>query len=300
MGSTIGLSIDQNNERAYRTGMQLADFVRRLENNVEGLDALWVVDNPYYPFRQLEPMVALGAIAAVTTRLRLGTGILVASYRNPLELARLALAVDQLSEGRLLLGIGAGSANARNAGGFREKPWGARYEEMMRVIVALTRGEKVTSEGETWVLKDVDAGMDPARQAVQVLPSGVSPGALRRAAQLGAGWVGSSASTTEQFSEQVRVIRGHLKELGRQNDPFTIVKRVAVGVMPEAEGYNAASVHLPLLGTPEEIIPHIVALAKQGADHIVLDPVNHDHDHISAIAHQLITPAAQALKAAGL
>lgn len=300
MDATIGLSIDQDNEREYRTGTQLAEFVRRLEDNVEGLDALWVVDVPNHPVRQLEPMVALGAIAAATTRLRLGTGIVVSSHRNPLDLARLALAVDQLSDGRLLLGIGAGNATARSAGGFRKVPWAPRHEEMIRVIVALTSGQKVTSEGETWILEDAHAGMDPARDAVKILPSGVSPGALRRAARYGAGWVGSSASTTEQFGEQIRIIKAHLKEFGREDEPFTIVKRIAVGVMPEAEGYNAAAVHLPALGSPDDVIAEIVRLAQAGADHIVLDPVKYDRKHFSAIAHQVITPAAQALKAAGL
>lgn len=299
MVTTLGISIDQNNDRPYRTGFELGAFARRLEEEVAGLDALWTVDNPFSPMRSLDPLVALTAMATATSRLRLGTGILVASIRNPLELARTVLSIDQLANGRLLLGVGAGNVRARNAGGFRAGRWGDRYAEMINILLALTHGEKVTSAGETWQLDDAGAEITPVDGGVKVLLAAISPEALKRCARIAAGWVASSGWSTEQFAEEAKVVIDHLAACNRPRASFTIVKRVSLGLLPETAGFEPApGYHKPLLGPPEEILAELTRIADSGADHIVLDPVDYGPDHIAALCERVIDPFARAVQAA--
>lgn len=297
MAATIGLAVDQNNDRPYRTGAELGVYARRLEDDVEGLDALWMVDNPFSPMRSLDPLIALAAIAAATTRLRLGTGILVASFRNPLDLARSVLSLDQLASGRLLLGVGAGNPRARAAGGFRTGRWGDRYDAMIETLVALTRGEKVTSTGETWELEDAGAEIDPIDGGVKVLLAAISPQAFERSARVAAGWVASSGGSTERFRDEAKIMLGHLEACGRPRNSFTIVKRISVGLLPETAGFEPApGYHKPLLGSADEILNELWRIAEAGADHIVLDPVDYGPDHIAALCERVITPFARAMR----
>lgn len=115
-----------------------------------GFDSIWVGDHLRWHTPVLEPMTMLGALSAATSRVRLGTAVLLAGLRHPVETANALATLDHLSSGRLVAGFGSGT----DAGGdFRAvgtdtSRRGARLEAAVRAVRALLRGEPLSEEGE--------------------------------------------------------------------------------------------------------------------------------------------------------
>ena len=144
-----------------------------------GFDSVWISDHFFYsfarygadpqPIASLEPMTALAGLAAVTERVRLGTLVLCAPFRHPSILAKMAATIDQLSGGRLDLGIGAGWLEQEfEAFGYPFGTVGERFEaleETLQVLEALFSGAPATFDGPD--------GHAPRRPA----PPGVGAGA---------------------------------------------------------------------------------------------------------------------------
>src|SRR4051794_37249494 len=89
---------------------RIVDYARRIERS--GFPGIWVTDSLGRGRATLDPLVALGVLAAVTQRVELGTAVLQVSLRNPIELAHRVMSVQALSGGRLRLGVGSGSTQA--------------------------------------------------------------------------------------------------------------------------------------------------------------------------------------------
>jgi probable F420-dependent oxidoreductase len=174
-----------------------------------GFDSLWtvehvVVPNEYastYPYSRdgkmpggtefdlPDPLVWLAWVAARTTTLKLGTGIVILPQRNPLVLAKEAATLDTLSGGRLLLGIGIGWLEEEFA--CLGVPWHdriARTEEYVAAMRALWSQPVASFAGETVSFTDVICRPRPAGGTVPIVVGGHSPGAARRAGRYGDGF----------------------------------------------------------------------------------------------------------------
>jgi probable F420-dependent oxidoreductase len=136
-------------------------------------------------------LTVLAAIAGSTSRLRLGTAILVLTQRNPLEVAKVASSLDQISGGRLQLGVGAGWFEEEiRALGYEPRNRGRRLDEAIEVIRNCWTGETSQFAGtELSVESGVIFLPTPAQPTIPVLVGGMSEPALRRAALLGDGWI---------------------------------------------------------------------------------------------------------------
>ena len=138
------------------------DEIIRMAKIVEqmGLDSVWVGDSLTAKPR-LEPLTTLSAISAHTTRVRLGTAVMLAALRHPVSLAQAATTLDLISEGRLILGMGVGGAFNE----IQRKEWcnvgidpshrARRFEELLKIFKPLTKGESVTFEGRHFSLENV-------------------------------------------------------------------------------------------------------------------------------------------------
>jgi probable F420-dependent oxidoreductase len=145
-------------------------------------------DTPWY-----EAFCVLTWLAALTTRVSLGTSVLVLPQRNPLEVAKVAATLDRLSCGRLLLGVGAGWLEAEFAVlGYDYETRGQRLEASIAVLrQAWTGYVPASSCGGVDVPTGVHLQPTPfAKEGIPVLVGGVSPAALRRAGAAGDGWLG--------------------------------------------------------------------------------------------------------------
>lgn len=188
-----------------------------------GYDSIWIgdslIDRPRH-----EPLVMLSAVAARTKRALLGTGVLLPALRNPVQLAQQAATLDQISEGRLILGIGISPDNPGSRAEFAavgvpfEKRVG-RVLEGMRLCRALWRGEPVTWNGR-WQLEGAVVGPVPHRAGgPPIWMGGNTPGAMQRAARHFEGWL-PIAPSAETFGRQWREVLAMRREAGRGTDGF--------------------------------------------------------------------------------
>lgn len=188
-----------------------------------GYDSLWIGDSLFDKPRH-EPLVMLAAVAARTKRVTIGTGVLLPALRNPIQLAQQAATLDQLSEGRLVLGIGISPdqpgirAEFAAVGVPFEKRVG-RVLEGMRLCRALWSGEPVTWEGR-WRIENATIGPAPYRKGgPPIWMGGNTPGAMQRAARYFDGWFPIYPSP-ERFAAQWQEIRTLRREAGRENEAF--------------------------------------------------------------------------------
>jgi probable F420-dependent oxidoreductase len=151
-------------------------------------------DSPMEPTDPiLDPLVHLTYVAAVTETIELGTGILILPQRNPVVLAKQAASLDVLSEGRLLLGVGAGYLEPEmTAVGVRMTERGGRTDEYLQAMTALWTQEAPSFHGRYAAFDRVDAHPRPVRPGgPRIVVGGSSPAAFRRAVAHGHGWFGN-------------------------------------------------------------------------------------------------------------
>ena len=188
-----------------------------------GYDSIWIGDSLLDRPRH-EPLVMLAGVAARTKRVLLGTGVLLPALRNPVQLAHQVATLDQISEGRIILGIGispdhpGSQAEFAAVGAPFEKRVG-RVLESMRLCRALWTGEPVTWDGR-WRLENAVIGPVPHRKGgPPIWMGGDSPGAMQRAARYFDGWFPISASP-ELFGRQWREVLAMRREAGRASAAF--------------------------------------------------------------------------------
>jgi probable F420-dependent oxidoreductase len=162
-----------------------------------GIDDLWVADHIAIPpdnaegsnGRYLDPLATLAFLAAATTRIRLGTGVLVLPYRAPLATAKWVATIQELSEGRLLFGVGVGWMEAEfRAAGVPYERRAPITDETLAFVTRCFADDEVEANGQRFLFRP-----RPARPPILV--GGAPPHALRRAVRWGDGWmpVGGSA-----------------------------------------------------------------------------------------------------------
>lgn len=168
-----------------------------------GLESLWLgelialpsprtpltPEEPETPY--LDPLAVLAHLAAATERINLGAGVVIASQRHPLFLAKEAATVDVLSGGRLLLGIGAGYLPEQFASlGIPFAERGSRTDEVIDAVRALWSAEQPSFAGRHFQFDGIDAHPRPLRGDVPIIIGGHGAPGLRRAVQHGNGWFG--------------------------------------------------------------------------------------------------------------
>ncbi len=151
----------------------------------------WPLDDPY-----LEPLVVLGAVAAATTRISIGTSVLIAPMRNPILMAKQAATIDALSGGRLVLGVGAGWLREEfEALGADFEARGAVLDEWIAIARACWSGSAGPFEGKHYRLPGAIYTRPAPPAVIPVLVGGMSRHALRRASAAD-GWLGQYALDT--------------------------------------------------------------------------------------------------------
>jgi probable F420-dependent oxidoreductase len=202
--------------------MALADHVLNLEEltteypyTADG-NRRW---DPFTPW--VDPMVAIGALGAVTSRLRFFTNIYVLPMRNPFPVAKAVATASAFTGGRVSLGIGMGWCEEEFdllEATFRKR--GARADEMIDVLRALWTGEWVEHHGEFYDFPRLEMTPAPAGE-VPIYVGGLSDAALKRAAR-NDGWI-SDLISTDQAAEFRTTIDGYREQLGKTGDFSMIV-----------------------------------------------------------------------------
>jgi probable F420-dependent oxidoreductase len=254
---------------------------------------------------QLSPIETMTYAASVSSRLRLGCSVFVSTLHSPVHLAKSLATLDQLSEGRLEIGVGTGGPHRPFAAfGVDGSRYAARFAEGVRLMQALWTQARVTFEGDFWQLKDAAMEPKPLQKPYPRLWFGASgESALRRAVQLGDGFFGAGSSTLPAFAAQVSAVRRFLAAAGRSAEDYPIAKRLYVALDSSAsrarERMNAELEKLygrrvpsieeaAVAGTASDCVSAVRTAQDAGAELILFTALHDPLEHAEQIAAEVI------------
>jgi len=270
------------------SGRELADFARTAE--AVGFDSVQVGDHIQWHAPIIESTVLLATFAAVTTRVRIASDVVILPLRDPVLIAKTVASLDVLSGGRMIFGVGVGGDHPGEYAAMRVPlaERGARTNESLEIIRGLWTNERFSYAGRHYSVQDVGIAPRPLQPSLPIWVGGTSDAALRRAARYGDGWICAFASE-RKFARLVEALRGFLAEAKRPADGFTLGTFLFANVGPDpaqalAEGAEyvrrvyqldgAAIVErFGAAGPVEHCVERVRALVAAGAQYIVLSPV---------------------------
>lgn len=257
-----------------------------------GFDSVWVSDHVVIPAKRsgiftehfYDPFILLAYIASATTRILLGTSVIILPYRNPLVTAKMAATLDVISNGRLVLGAGPGWMREEfEALGIPYDNRGGMTDEYIEIIKTLWEKDDPEFDGEFFSFSDLRFNPKPVQKPrPPVWIAGSSARALRRAALYGDGWQPTGISPGEA-AEGIGKIKSIADEAGRDAGglTFSVRNRVKIhrpGRDTNGEPGNAAV--YTMRGTPDEITDYVYQYERRGFSHIVFDPDAEDLQEI--------------------
>jgi probable F420-dependent oxidoreductase len=197
-----------------------------------GFDDLWTIEQITGRYPILESLSLLSYLAAITNRIRLGTSVLVANLRNPVQLAKEVSSLDHLSGGRISLGVGlGGNPRAYPIYGLSAERRVGRFLEGIQVMKALWTEPSVTHAGERFQLDGVGMEPKPLQKPHPPLWFGAhSEAAQRRAIAYGDGWMGAGSTNLDEFFVEAARMQTLLAEVGRDVSTFPLSKRVYISI----------------------------------------------------------------------
>ena len=257
-----------------------------------GFDAIWLGDGPLARGRH-DALSMIAALAARTKRAFLGTGVLIAALRSVLLLAQAAATVDQIAQGRLLLGIGAGFPFPETERQFEAVgvPYVGRVGRMTETIAAMRAlwanpGEPVHYNGRHITLDGVALAPPPHRRGgPPIWLAGAGEAAERRVGEIAEGWL-PYPPTAELYAAGWEHVRAASIQAGRERPPLAgLYATIALDASPEIaqqrlrsniERYYQQPLELigvlqaMYAGTPEGLAAWLAPYVHAGARHIVL------------------------------
>ncbi len=245
-----------------------------------GFDSIWIADETLFTFDDAPPMgwwecwTTLSAVAAATARARVGTLVTCTNYRNPALIARMAATVDEISGGRLVLGLGAGYSERQfRAFGFPTDHLVGRFEESLSIIHGLLRDGHVTMEGRFQRAEHaVLFPPGPRPGAIPIMAGGTGPSIMRLAATYADAWnlwlMGGECSV-ERAAQFLGALDRACSEVGR--DPATLKRSAAIMVALTDEpvfvgsrDWAAGALH----GTPVALAEQLRRFQARGFDEV--------------------------------
>lgn len=218
-----------------------------------------------------EAWTLLSALAGITRKVTLGPFVACTSFREPALLAKMADTLDEVSGGRLLLGLGAGYHQPEyTAFGFPFDRLAGRFEEALGIILPLLKGERVTFEGKYYHVEDAVLHPHGPRSGGPPIWIGArQPRMLRLVAKYADAYNVVGGNTPESFADQLAALAVACAEVGR--DPATLQKTIACMVaFPGSEDCPGGIHANALIATPDEVAERFKAFYEAGIDHITL------------------------------
>jgi probable F420-dependent oxidoreductase len=258
-----------------------------------GFGHLWVGDSPRLSLldrAHADCLTMMAALAARTTRIRIGTVPLILALRNPVLLAHALATLDVISSGRVLIGVSSGHQYpyaerefAACGVPFREKA--GRLNESIGLLRRLWTEEPFSFEGKYYRFDEIGIEPKPVQKSIPIwLAAGDNENALRRVARLGDGWF-TVAHTVEALIARRRKIDGYLEEYKRRNAAmpaalFATFHLASNGERAQEEGWRLTEEYFrqprtklrhlaPFFGTPEDCARQLQPYVDAGLTTIV-------------------------------
>jgi probable F420-dependent oxidoreductase len=240
-----------------------------------GLDSVWGADHLIFRDGETtegihECWTLLSAVAAVTSRVEIGPLVLALPFRNPALTAKMAAELDEVSGGRLILGLGCGWHQPEfDAFGYPFDHRVGRFEEGLEIMMPLLRGETTSFEGRYYRVRDVELRPRPVRPGgPPVLIAGKQPRMLslvaRHAAQWNGAWYGVPSEANE-LRTRLANVRAALDDAGR--DPATL--ELTAGIFVAWEDADADAPEHAIRGSIDEVAVALAGYDELGISHLI-------------------------------
>jgi probable F420-dependent oxidoreductase len=268
-----------------------------------GYESVWVSDHVVVPRANIvnfgetifDPLVTLAVVAGATTRVRLGTTVLIVPYRNAVVTAKMIASLDALSGGRVVFGIGAGWVAAESAMlgvPFAER--GAMTDEYLEAMQELWTSREPTFAGKYTQFSGLVFEPKPVqRPHPPIWVGGHSRAALRRTARFGAAWHPINRAPAELRAGRAEIAR-LCGERGRAEAPALTLRNDVRLLRPGESAPASAHAGRAIAGEPAAVIDQIRELADCGVEHLVLEflaPDGRDLDAQMALFAERVRPA---------
>jgi len=256
--------------------VEIRDLALRAEEI--GFDIVWTADELLWrptdgkPQGWWEAVAMTGAVAAATSRVKVGTWILSALHRNPGITAKAVETLDEISGGRFVFGLGAGHAGRQaHAFGLPEDHVHGRFEEALEIIVPLLRKGRAEFEGTFHAARDLEhRPVGPRAGRIPIMIGAKGPKMLRLAALHADiwSWYVEEKSDLTEFGPRLAALEAACVEVGR--DPATIGKSAGIVVEPTSFTGSAAVIGTPIQGSAEQIADGLRAFGAAGFTNLEL------------------------------
>lgn len=242
-----------------------------------------------------EPLITYAYCAARTERIRFMTGVIVMPVREPVLLAKQVATLDQLSGGRVILGLGIGAYREEFEAthpGLRQAVRGQMVQEGIQALRLLFTERRASFAGRSFAFEDVEMYPKPVQDRLPIFSSGNAEGSIRRAAELCEGWLPAGVGP-DQIASGRDKLYAYARAAGRDPDRISIAPQLVVSIGHTAEEARDAFLrsqlyeHLVslqqstlkgidtsayeavnLIGTPDELCRRVERYAQAGVDHL--------------------------------
>jgi probable F420-dependent oxidoreductase len=280
----------------------IRSMARRAE--AANFDSIWLYDHLLYRWPE-QPTLGiwecwsiLSALAEATERVEIGTLVLCNSFRNPALVAKMAETVDEISSGRLILGIGAGwNKPEYDAFGFPFDRIRARFQEAIQIIKPLLRERKTSFNGSYYQVENCEINPPgPRANGIPIMIGAFGPRMLRVAAEHADIWNYAYTGEADTFAPVVKRFHEACRETGR--DPGSVeLSALANVVFAELGGepppaFDAGDIELPesatsmpaLRGSTEEMVAELKKYEKLGTSHLIFHAYPYSEAALDALA----------------
>lgn len=238
-----------------------------------------------------EPLITLAMCAQATTRIKLGTALVVLPMREPVFLAKQTATLDRLSGGRFILGVGLGAYREEflaMAPRLRSARRGALMDEGVEAFLALTREARASYDGDHYAFRDIEMQPKPLQDPFPLYIGGHNMAMVERAARHGEGWL-PGWRPFDEIADRIKTLKDRSEALGRPRDAVRVAPQFSMllaktDVEAEAQymrsGLVAHRISLNytgrdltqqvtanLVGSPATVIDKIGRLREIGVDH---------------------------------
>jgi len=274
-----------------------------------GFESLWAWDHillgtdPNFPIH--ETLAILTAVAARTSKIKIGTGILVLPVRNPVILAKELATIDHISEGRLIVGAAVGWYKREfDSLGADFHKRGRLMEQYLEIINRLWTEHRVDGDYPPYNLRGAVLYPKPVQKPrPPLLIGGYVDAVLRRAATKGDGWL-TYYYTAESFARTWAKVRGYASEAGRDPDALVATNQlpICIGRRETIEApmkhwlqtewdyaaWSESTMDSAIIGSVEECVEQLQAHIATGVDRIIFVPYRYESEQLALLAGEVI------------